>query len=94
MVYHSFQPMSSLIIQEIGKISRAVDDIPTRAELLQYVGCSLSNNQTIMFIYSMYIYTNIFLRYERRFVELYELVAEKLQVIFSLDVEYLFFYFY
>jgi hypothetical protein len=37
--------------QEIAKITRAIDDIPTRAELLQY---------------------------ERRFVELYELVQEKL----------------
>jgi len=37
--------------QEIARIVRAIDDIPTRAELIQY---------------------------ERRFVELYELVAEKL----------------
>jgi hypothetical protein len=37
--------------QEIARINRAIDDIPTRAELIQY---------------------------ERRFVELYELVAEKL----------------
>lgn len=38
--------------QEIAAVVRAIDDIPTRAELLQY---------------------------ERRFVELYQLVAEKLK---------------
>ncbi len=52
--------------QEIQLLRRKIDDVPTRTELVQYVLESLG---------SLHLNLSTCVRYERRFVELYEQVA-------------------